>query len=138
MYKEYELMLEDNLARELARVNLPLSLYTEWYWKIDLHNLFHFLKLRMDKSYAQREIVAYADVMAEITKKVVPVAYEAFEDYVLNAQNFSRLELMILKEHLSLNGVTNEFLESKGFGKREADEFLEKLQKLGGLNESSI
>jgi thymidylate synthase (FAD) len=128
-YAEYEQMLESDIARELARVHLPLSLYTEWYWKIDLHNLFHFLALRMDP-HAQYEIRVYAEAMAEITSKVAPIAWEAFEDYSLKAEHFSRLEMCVLREHLNTTPITKEYLESKGFGKREADEFLEKLSKL--------
>jgi thymidylate synthase (FAD) len=129
LYKEYEQLLEDDIARELARINLPLSLYTEWYWKIDLHNLFHFLKLRMDE-HAQYEIRVYAHTIAEITKTVVPLAWEAFEDYNLKSEKFSRLELAVLTEKIDTNGITKEYLEAKGFGKREADEFLEKLKRL--------
>jgi len=129
LYKEYEQLLEDDIARELARINLPLSLYTEWYWKIDLHNLFHFLKLRMDE-HAQYEIRVYAHTIAEITKTVVPLAWEAFEDYNLKSEKFSRLELAVLAEKIDTNGITKEYLEAKGFGKREADEFLEKLKRL--------
>lgn len=129
MYKEYEQMLESDIARELARINLPLSLYTEWYWKIDLHNLFHFLRLRIDP-HAQYEIRVYGEAMAEITKKVAPMAWEAFEDYILKSERFSRLELAVLAEHLSVAGLTQESLEAKGLGKREAAEFLEKLNEL--------
>lgn len=129
MYKEYETMLESDIARELARINLPLSLYTEWYWKIDLHNLFHFLRLRLDP-HAQYEIRVYGEAMAEITKKVAPLAWEAFEDYSLRSEKFSRLELAVLAEHLSIDTITRECLESKGLGKREAEEFLEKLKRL--------
>ena len=82
LYGEYEQLLESDIARELARINLPLSLYTEWYWKIDLHNLFHFLRLRIDP-HAQYEIRVYGEAMAEITQKVAPMAWEAFEDYIL-------------------------------------------------------
>ena len=128
-YAEYEQMLESDIARELARVHLPLSLYTEWYWKIDLHNLFHFLALRMDP-HAQYEIRVYAEAMAEITRKVAPIAWEAFEDYSLKAEHFSRIEMGVLRKHLNIASITKEYLESKGFGKREADEFLEKLSKL--------
>jgi len=96
-YKNYKKMLDVNLARELARINLPLSVYTEWYWKIDLHNLLHFLKLRMD-SHAQKEIRDYANVMATLVKKVVPIAYEAWEEHILNAENFSQTELKVLKK----------------------------------------
>lgn len=132
MYDEYSRLLEDDIARELARVNLPLSLYTEWYWKIDLHNLFHFLHLRMD-AHAQYEIRVYANAIAEIVKQVVPVAWEAFEDYVLKAERFSRVEIMILSERMDLNGITKEFLEAKGMKGREADEFLEKILRLQSL-----
>lgn len=129
LYGEYEQMLESDIARELARINLPLSLYTEWYWKIDLHNLFHFLRLRIDP-HAQYEIRAYGEAMAEITKKVAPMAWEAFEDYILKSAKFSRLELAAIAEHLKTDCITKDYLESKGFGKREAEEFLEKLSNL--------
>ena len=130
-YNEYAQMLESDIARELARINLPLSLYTEWYWKIDLHNLFHFLRLRMDP-HAQYEIRVYATSMGEIAKKVVPVAWEAFEDYMLKSEKFSRLELEVIAERLDLKCITKEFLETKGMKGREADEFLEKLNHLQG------
>jgi thymidylate synthase (FAD) len=129
MYSEYSDLLEDDIAKELSRVNLPLSLYTEWYWKIDLHNLFHFLRLRVD-SHAQYEIRVYGEKMAEITQKVAPMAWEAFDDYILKAQKFSRLELAVISDHLQTDGITKEYLESKGLGKREADEFLDKLGKM--------
>src|SRR5712692_1405679 len=127
LYGEYEKMLEEEIARELARINLPLSLYTEWYWKIDLHNLFHFLRLRMDP-HAQYEIRVYGEAIAEIAKKIVPVAWEAFEDYVLKAEHFSRLELNIIAERFDAQCITKEFLETKGMKGREAEEFLEKLK----------
>jgi len=71
---------KDGLARELARMNLTLNCYTQWYWKVDLHNLMHFLSLRAD-SHSQYEIRAYAEVMQETLKRWVPIAYEAFEQY---------------------------------------------------------
>lgn len=89
LHDEYSDFLDMGLARELARINLPLSNYTEWYWKIDLHNLFHFLRLRLD-SHAQYEIRVYADAIAKIIKQIVPIAYQAFEDYTLNAVRFSK------------------------------------------------
>lgn len=89
VYGHYEDMLNDGLARELARINLPLSLYTQWYWQIDLHNLFHFLRLRLDP-HAQFEIRAYGEVMATMAKAVAPLAYEAFEEHVLHAVKLSR------------------------------------------------
>jgi thymidylate synthase (FAD) len=130
-YTEYSEMLEENIARELARIHLPLSLYTEWYWKIDLHNLFHFLRLRLDQ-HAQYEIRVYGEAIAEITKKVVPVAWESFEDYILKGEKFSRIELCALAEKLDVPAITAEYLESKGLKGREAEEFLEKLKRVTG------
>lgn len=98
-YAEYEGMLKDGVARELARVHLPLSLYTEWYWQMDLHNLFHFLALRLHP-HAQYEIRAYAQVMKEIVAKVAPMASEAFETCVLKSATLSQEELVWVKEHL--------------------------------------
>lgn len=95
VYSHYEDMIEKGLAREIARNNLPLSLYTEWYWQCDLHNLFHFLALRMD-SHAQYEIRVYAEAMAKCAKAVAPMAYEAFEEHKLHAVKFSRSELAAL------------------------------------------
>jgi len=129
LYSEYEQLLESDIARELARINLPLSLYTEWYWKIDLHNLFHFLRLRLD-DHAQYEIRVYAEAMGEITKRVAPMAWEAFEDYILHSEKFSRLELKVLAEQLGATTFTIENLQEKGLGKREAEEFLEKLKNI--------
>ncbi len=88
-YASYEELLHEDIARELARINLTLGAYTQWYWQIDLHNLFHFIKLRMDK-HAQYEIRLYAEVMAQMAKAVAPVAYEAFEEYVMYAVNLPR------------------------------------------------
>lgn len=95
IYGHYEGMIEGGLARELARTNLPLSLYTEWYWQIDLHNLFHFLRLRMD-SHAQYEIRVYGEAMAKCAKAVAPLAYEAFEEHVLHGLRLSRMECIAL------------------------------------------
>lgn len=93
----YEERINNDVAREQARKDLPLSTYTEAYWKIDLHNLFHFLALRMD-SHAQYEIRAYATIIGnEIVKKWCPIAWEAFEDYRLNAFNLSEIEVNVLK-----------------------------------------
>lgn len=88
-YENYEELLKDDIARELARINLPLSLYTQWYWQIDLHNLFHFLKLRLD-NHAQLEIQAYAKVMSKMAKAVSPIAFEAFEEHILYSSNISK------------------------------------------------
>ncbi len=127
-YKQYSDMLEEDIARELARIHLPLSLYTEWYWKIDLHNLFHFLSLRMDP-HAQHEIRVYGEAIAQVTKKVVPMAWEAFEDYVLGAQKFSRLELCAISGRLDVSSITPEYLETKGLKGRELEECLEKMKR---------
>lgn len=128
-YSHYEEMLEEDLSRELARVNLPVALYTEWYWKIDLHNLFHFLRLRIDP-HAQYEIRVYGEAMAEITKKVAPMAWEAFEDYVLKAEKFSRLEMNIIAGCINEDEFTKESLAEKGLKGREAEEFLEKIGRM--------
>lgn len=133
LYAEYEEFLKLNIARELSRINLPLSTYTEWYWKIDLHNLFHFLKLRLDKT-AQFEIRKYAEVIAEIVKLIVPLSYEAFEDYILNAITFSKNELMFLRNNFNnFLDLKEESLVSSGFSKTEAREFLDKLSILDSL-----
>lgn len=99
-YASYQNLLERNLARELARANLPLSLYTEWYWQIDLHNLFHFLRLRLD-AHAQYEIRVYAEALAKCAKAVAPLAYEAFEEYILGSVSFSKSECEALADLLA-------------------------------------
>lgn len=91
VYAHYSSLVEANVAREIARINLPNSLYTEWYWQIDLHNLFHFLQLRLD-AHAQYEIRVYAEAMAICAKAVAPLSYEAFEEHILGSQRFSRSE----------------------------------------------
>jgi thymidylate synthase (FAD) len=131
-YKEYQHLVDEGLARELARIGLPLSLYTEWYWKIDLHNLFHFLRLRLDP-HAQHEIRQYAKIMADMVKIVCPLAYEAFEDYILNSVTFSAPELKALNENLSDLSLTKEELVKRGLSRREVDELLEKLEKIKRL-----
>ncbi|MFN3196082.1 MAG: FAD-dependent thymidylate synthase [Chlorobiota bacterium] len=129
LYGEYENLLDDNFARELARINLPLSNYTEWYWKIDLHNLFHFLRLRID-SHAQYEIRVFGEAMADIVKQIVPHAWEAFEDYRLNAANFSKPELNALKELLNGTKIEDLNLEELKLSKREFRELQSKLSSL--------
>ena len=107
IYKNYEKLLELNVAREIARNNLPLSLYTEWYWQIDLHNLFHFLRLRMDP-HAQYEIRVYAEAMAQCAKAVAPLAFEAFEEHILGSVSFSKAECEALSALLAGGPVTLE------------------------------
>ena len=111
-FDHYEAMLNEDesaagfdpegqgLARELARMNLPLSTYTQWYWKCDLHNLFHFLALRAD-SHAQYEIRAYADVMLDMVKRWVPMAYQAFADYRMGAAELSAPGLAVVRRMLA-------------------------------------
>lgn len=132
LYDEYKGILDKGLAREIARINLPLSNYTEWYWKIDLHNLFHFLRLRID-DHAQYEIQEYGKAMAEIVKKVVPVAWEAFEDYILDSQYFSKMELKALKEIIDFTKVDSLDGETFGLKKREYNELVDKLNKISNL-----
>ena len=96
LYQDYLHLSEQGVARELARMALPVSVYTEWYWKCDLHNIFHFLSLRMDP-HAQLEIQAFARAMYELIKPIVPVACEAFEDYRLNSVHLTRLEIEALR-----------------------------------------
>jgi thymidylate synthase (FAD) len=129
LYTEYESLLGEDLARELARINLPLSNYTEWYWKIDLHNLFHFLRLRID-SHAQYEIRVYGEALAEIVKEIVPHAWEAFEDYSLNSANFSKPELNAMKRLLEGQKVEDLNLEEIGLSKREFADFQLKLEQI--------
>jgi thymidylate synthase (FAD) len=116
-YRQYEELLETGVAREIARINLPLSMYTEWYWTNDLHNLFHFLRLRMDP-HAQKEIRLYAEAMFAITKKVAPLACESFENHLLGGVRFSKTELGALQNLLAgkpsgLEGKAQERFEAK-------------------------
>lgn len=106
---------KNGLARELARMNLNLNYYTEWYWKIDLHNLMHFLRLRAD-SHAQYEIRVYADVMTDILKKWCPIAHEAYEEYREGAMNLSKTGREVVKRLISGEKVSH---ENSGLGKRE-------------------
>ena len=98
-FEMYSELNEAGIARELARAVLPVNLYTEWYWKNDLHNLLHFIGLRSD-SHAQYEIRVYSDAMAKSVKKVAPFAWEAYQDYVLNGMRFSRIEKSLLEKKL--------------------------------------
>ncbi len=113
------------VARELARMNLSLNYYTQWYWKIDLHNLLHFLSLRAD-AHAQYEIRVYADIIGELTKAWVPHAYEAFDDYRVGGAHFSRAELDVLRA-LVKGGDPDELLPKTGLSLRERKAFREVL-----------
>ncbi len=95
----YQELNEAGIARELARSLLPVNIYTEWYWKNDLHNLLHFIGLRSD-SHAQYEIRVYSDAMTEFVKAVAPFAWEAYQDYVVHGMRFSRIEQNLLEKQL--------------------------------------
>ncbi len=103
-YKAYLERVDAGVARELARVNLPISLYTQWYWQIDLHNLFHFLSLRIDP-HAQYEIRAYAEVMLDCARAVAPIATGAFEQHMVGSVSFSRKEYEALQAVLAGQAV---------------------------------
>ncbi|MDR1302563.1 MAG: FAD-dependent thymidylate synthase [Treponema sp.] len=98
-YTDYTELIEQGIARELARINLPLSLYTELYWQIDLHNLFHFLELRLS-AHAQKEIRCYAAVLLIIAKKVAPRSCASFEGHILEGISFSREEFREIRRRL--------------------------------------
>ena len=124
VYDDYEKLLvgfsekndeENGLSRELARMNLSLNYYTQWYWKIDLHNLLHFLSLRAD-SHAQYEIRAYADAMLETVKQWVPLTFEAFDSYRLNGAYLDSKSLNVLKKMVKGLKVTK---ENSGLSGRE-------------------
>ena len=137
-YANYETLLNENssggvldesksgIARELARMNLTLNTYTQWYWKIDLNNLLHFLALRAD-DHAQYEIRVYADVMLDLVKKWVPLTYEAFEDYRMGGTELSAKEIKLMRKLLKGEKVS---FEEEGLSKREWSE----LQKKFDLN----
>ena len=106
MYSELN---EAGVSRELARAVLPVNLYTEWYWKNDLHNLLHFIGLRSD-SHAQYEIRVFSDAMAESVKVVAPFAWEAYQDYVVKGMRFSQIEQSLLEKQLP-SRVVDDILE---------------------------
>ena len=129
-YSNYETLLNESsegniidesksgIARELARMNLTLNTYTQWYWKIDLNNLLHFLALRAD-DHAQYEIRVYADAMLDIVKKWVPLTYEAFEDYRIGGTELSAKEVNLMRKLLKGEKVS---FEEEGLSKREWSE----------------
>ncbi len=123
-YDHYEEMISEDgkqgLARELARMNLPANIYTQWYWKVDLHNLFHFLRLRAD-SHAQYEIRVYAEEMCRLVKDWVPFAYSAFEDYRMGGANLSGKGVECVRRMLKGEEVTQ---ETSGMSKGEWREFM--------------
>lgn len=117
-YAQYRALVASGLARELARVNLPLSMYTEWYWQMDLHNLFRFLALRLD-AHAQKEIRDYAKVLLDICRAVAPLATESFERNLLGGARLNADELEAVKTMLGGGDC--------GLSGRELERFREKL-----------
>ncbi|MCB1364541.1 MAG: FAD-dependent thymidylate synthase [Rhodobacteraceae bacterium] len=126
-YDNYQAMIaqdgQQGLARELARMNLPANIYTQWYWKVDLHNLFHFLRLRADV-HAQYEIRVYAEAICETVADWVPFAYRAFEDYRMGAVSLSAQMMECTRRMLRGEEVTQ---ETSGLSAREWREFRETL-----------
>lgn len=132
----YEWLSGEDVARELARIDLPLSTYTQWYWKIDLHNLLHFLRLRVD-SHAQWEIQEYGRVMAGMLERVAPLSYEAWIDYDVCGARLGRQELAALAQLVNASAtglqsrdgaaLSNAELEASGLSKREVEELVTKL-----------
>jgi flavin-dependent thymidylate synthase len=132
----YSWLIEREVARELARIDLPLSTYTQWYWKIDLHNLLHFLTLRVDP-HAQWEIREYGRVIAGMVKRVAPLSYEAWVDYNLGGRHLSRADREALAKLLSADeqgvrarpgaSLSPDDLAALGLSKREVAELIEKL-----------
>ena len=122
-YDHYEAMISDEgqqgLARELARMNLPANIYTQWYWKVDLHNLLHFLRLRAD-AHAQYEIRVYADEICKLVADWVPAAYSAFEDYRMGGATLSGKALDVIKRMLKGEEVSQ---QASGMSKGEWREF---------------
>ena len=106
-YNNYQTLLDNNVSREVARTVLPLSGYTQWYWKIDLHNLFHFINLRADP-HAQQEIRVYAEVICAIVQHLFPLTYEAWEDYFLNSITLTYPELLKMAGQTEVSLSTSE------------------------------
>jgi thymidylate synthase (FAD) len=137
-YAAYTRALEAGVARETARLLLPVAYYTQWYWKCNLWNMFHFLSLRLDP-HAQEEIRLYAAEMAKITRLVAPVAYEAFEEFTLSGVSLSRREQLAVKALLdgeppeaacAIAGLPLTREDGKPMTTGEGVEFLEKLTRL--------
>ncbi len=136
-YSAYEELLEMGVARELARIGLSVANYTQWYWKIDVHNLLHFLRLRLD-AHAQYEIRVFGEAMARVIRDAFPLTYEAFEDYQVNALKLSGKEIGIFRHIAKRLPIAKEAAEEitlRAFqgNKREAQEFIEKLGRMGVL-----
>ena len=141
----YGWLTANEVARELARIDLPLSTYTQWYWKIDLHNLLHFLTLRVD-GHAQWEIQEYGRVMAGMLQRVAPLSYEAWIDYDVCGTHLSRAELEALRTLVKVDGgglaaggrLDKAALGERGLSNREIEEMLGKLQPSPALPDFSL
>jgi len=133
MTKEYKCRLEDDMARELCRIDLPLSTYTYWYWKIDLHNLLHFLNLRLDE-HAQWETRQYAQIIAALVQRWLPLTWEAFVDYKLGAVSFSYQERQILNKLISSRENILDIISLYGkhynLTNREQQDFIKKINNI--------
>ena len=130
-YKAYKKAVDRGVAREQARTILPQAMYTEFYWKIDLHNLLNFVRLRAEK-HAQLEIQDYANAVYSIVRPLVPAACEAFEDYVVNSVTLSKAEITAIKDALKFCGIENKLaVDCTSLGTTERLEFDAKLHKLG-------
>lgn len=130
-YEHYTAAIDRGMSLETARMELPVNYFTEFYWKIDGHNLLHFLSLRMD-NHAQFEIRQYANTMAEIVKVWIPFSWEAFVDYRYEAYTISRMEKEVLQALLSDVDETmlRTLLRAKGCAKREINDFLKVMEKI--------
>lgn len=129
-YDAYDSLLNvHQVSREISRGVLPLHTYTELYWKCDLHNFFHFLKLRMD-AHAQYEIRVMATAMYDLVRPHFPLSCDAWEDYILNAHRFSRLDLVLLSRVLRGEIPTLADAQTLGHSEREFTEFMAKLSEL--------
>ncbi len=125
MYDNYTEYIQGGMAKEMARINLPLAIYTEWYITFDLHNLFHFLKLRMD-NHAQYEVRVYADAKYNLIKDIVPFACEAFEKHVINGRKFSGDEMELIKSFLSEDRI-KDLASNAGWKTSQINELIKKL-----------
>lgn len=123
-YAHYQEFLQSNVARELSRIVLPLSLYSQFYWQMNLHNLFHFLRLRMDP-HAQKEIRDFADQVAVCAQAVAPIAWEAFEEYRLYGRSFSRTELALIQQLVAGEPMPDDAFDGSKSLRREFEEKLE-------------
>lgn len=144
--EHYEWLVHHDVARELARIDLPLSVYTQWYWKVDLHNLLHFLTLRIDP-HAQYEIRAFARVMAGMVQRVSPLTFEAWLDYDVHGARLSRGELAALRRLVTVTGkgleaqpgsVTAQEMDALGLSVREIEELCAKLSAPGARDDLAL